>query len=113
MKFVRNIHGIRIKKCCASCINKQLKGNSSIVDHVCLAGEGLVKADYLCDAWHMNPNFDAAGKGTGQVKKKEYIDFLRKNLPEGDYSIGYTQGLRAEYLQKHGDIFDKDFNTTF
>lgn len=109
MKYVRNTYGIVVKKCCASCIHRHLQGKGANVNRICDAGEGLVNSGDLCADWAMEPSLHNAGKGDGAVKSEKYINYLKKELPNGDFSVGNTDRLRTQYKREYGDIYDSNF----
>lgn len=95
---VTNKYGIKIKKCCASCLHKRLNNEKT---RNCTLGETNVNPKYLCPSWAMSvePNLDNAGKGGGRIRKKEWFAFLDKS-PHGDIEI-----TEKEFNKKYGSRF--------
>ena len=91
MEFYKNIFGVSIKKCCASC---KFMTHKDADLRSCTKGYRGVGKDFLCGEkwWEMNPGLQNAGKGGGKVKKYEYLHLL------------ITKGrLEAElWASKHG-----------
>lgn len=107
MQYVRNHFGIVIKKCCASCIHKQLQGKGAAVTRICDAGEGIIKPSALCQDWQMIPTLDNAGKGDGRVKCPQYIQYLRSKPIGGDTPVSV---FRKEWLESGKQLYDNDFS---
>lgn len=107
MKYVRNHFGIVVKKCCASCIHKQLQGKGAAVSRICDAGEGVVKPSALCQDWQMMPSLDNAGKGDGRVKCPQYIEYLRSKPIGGETPVSV---FRNEWLAMGNTLYDNDFS---
>lgn len=98
-KYFINKRGVKIVRCCASCASKHFdKGNQRI----CVANGCLVKKNGLCKSWQMAEHFDMAGLGDGQVKKKQYLDFIGRHRYTGKSDIF---SVRAEFEKEHGSIY--------
>lgn len=93
VEMVKNTHGVNIKKCCASCGNKELGNNDG--RRICLKGEGEVPTDYLCEDWMMSPKCQKIKCETfGLVKKPTYIAWLKNQVDEiNARDISEEQGL--------------------
>ena len=77
--FVTNSYGIRIKKCCASCINKKFTGKRyGPVSRACVLNKDIWTGNHgLCRSWNMDSNlYNNIGKLLGDIKKAEYIAFV-------------------------------------
>ena len=97
--FAVNQYGIKIRKCCASCKNKQYDKGLRL----CLKGEGHVHSDWVCEDWEMSANYEKAGNGHGKVKKRSYLAYIIDRREE-DERIS-LQGLRMEYEKNNGSIY--------
>ena len=62
---VRNAHGCKIKKCCASCQHKCIKGDGT---RVCATMMLKVEQKFKCKQWQMSDGMKNAGKGGGVVR---------------------------------------------
>ncbi len=63
---VRNVRGIKIKKCCASCIFKDYLIDGT---RICLLhGEQPVESRDRCRHWQMSDGMKNAGRRTGVVR---------------------------------------------
>lgn len=75
-------HGVRIKKCCASCRNKDFDGTTG-ANRICKIGEGIVNKSDVCSYWDVNPILlDIELKANGMIKSKAYIQWLVKQVTE-------------------------------
>lgn len=93
-EFIKNRYGIKIKKCCASCIFHlpskkedrrvcEKTGEEHTLDYLCPSGtwemmrpDGTDKPGVL--------NLDNAGRSGGSVKTPSYIRFVRDNGPRAE-----------------------------
>ena len=92
-KIALNSHGLRIKKCCASCIHKYVEEDGS---RACPIIDEYVKSDHLCEHWAMDYNTSQAGVCRGRVHKKEYLMFA--------LAIRLGEGAEALNAKKRGEI---------
>lgn len=92
---VKNKYGIDIVKCCASCIHNQ--GAKTEFTRECDAGEGEVKPSSYCTAWRMKPALDNAGRSTGRVKKKAWIEYVKLH--------GKSEQAVRDFERKFGSIY--------
>lgn len=109
--FTKNVHGITVKKCCASCSYKDL----SRAKHVrfCTQHKKEVKACGLCSLWEMSKQGQLAGWSQGRVKRKEYLEYLLRECE--DWKLATQLGLhvemksieelRVKFEQEHGSIY--------
>lgn len=113
-KFYINSFGVKISKCCASCIHKKMDNSLRI----CLKGEGHIPGDYICKDWGLNPAFEKAGKGDGAVKKAHYLQYCLSRMTEEDtrfqqavkeghlYKRATPTEIRSEYNKSFGSIYE-------
>ena len=63
--FVRNRHGIKVRKWCGSC-QHSLPDCSG--ERFCELLQQYVEQDFLCGGWELSEGMQNAGRGTGIVK---------------------------------------------
>lgn len=126
IEFVRNVYGLRIKKCCASCAYKD--ETRSVRKRMCtMSGEEVSPCD-CCKAWKMNNLLMRAGKGKkGQVKRFDYLMYVLaereemlmvsaveelnpecEDAPEAETIAIETKSIgeiRMKFEQEHGSIY--------
>ena len=106
-KFTLNDFGVRIKKCCASCVwedatRLQTKRRcTKLKKDVC-------PSDY-CPKWAMSQQMMEVRKSVGQIKRREYQLYLLK-IREEEMKKGVEEGrdieeIRAEFQSLYGSIF--------
>jgi len=66
MVRVMNRHHIRVKKCCASCLFKDIDIDGS---RICTKTQLIVEANFRCPLWQMNEGMMNAGMAHGSVRK--------------------------------------------
>ena len=62
---VRNAHGCKIKKCCASCQHKCIEKDGT---RICSQMMLKVQQKFKCKNWQMSDGMKNAGKGGGVVR---------------------------------------------
>ena len=106
--FTKNKFGISICKCCASCMKKSFDKRLRL----CTVGEGLVLPSHVCKKWVMSPYLENVGRGTGYVKRKDYLLFALDRLMENGTAgrpvanIDSVGEVRSEFTRIHGDIYE-------
>ena len=65
---VRNAHGIKVKRCCASCQHKCIETDGT---RICALMMIVVWQRFRCKQWQMVDGLKNAGKGGGVVRDKE------------------------------------------
>lgn len=65
---VRNAHGVKVKRCCASCQHKCIEKDGT---RICAAMMIVVGQKFKCKQWQMTDGLKHAGKGGGVVRNKE------------------------------------------
>lgn len=105
--FTKNMYGIDVVMCCASCKYKRLDKNNRL----CTIGEGPVPADYLCKNWEMNDVLAKVGRGEGRVKKREYLQHaleasIARDAPSAQRLSGAILETRSKYQKEHGGIYE-------
>ena len=72
---VRNAHGVKVKRCCASCEHKCIdKGGA----RVCAQMMIKVEQKFKCKQWLMSDGMMNAGKGGGVVRLKGTTEVIIK-----------------------------------
>ena len=64
---VRNAHGVKVKRCCASCQHKCIEKDGS---RVCAQMMLKVEQKFKCKQWEMSDGMKNAGKGGSVVRQK-------------------------------------------
>ena len=65
---VRNAHGIKVKRCCASCQHKCIETDGT---RICALMMIVVGQRFKCKQWQMADGLKHAGKSGGVVRQKE------------------------------------------
>lgn len=91
IKMVRNEHGIKVCKICASCQHKKVENDGS---RTCQLMELKVEQKFKCPKWKPAGHFAQAGSSKGRVKRREYLMFVfetrmqeREKLDQGLMSV--------------------------
>ena len=64
---VRNAHGVKVKRCCASCQHKCVENDGT---RFCALKMMVVEQKFKCKQWQMSDGMKNAGKGGGVVRLK-------------------------------------------
>lgn len=114
VELVRNVYGLRIRKCCASCAYQE--EGRLVTIRTCKKKETEVSPCECCRAWKMNPLLMRAGKGEkGEVKRYEYLMYVLaereddlaledKDTPEEDIESKLEE-IRMKFEQEHSSIY--------
>lgn len=106
-EFVKNQFGIKIKKCCASCMFHYASKKEDY--RICCINGEEHPLDYLCTdgSWEMmrpdetnkqsGMNLNNAGRAGGRVKTPSYIRYVRDNGPQPEE---YEKKYGSRYLTK-------------
>ena len=72
---VRNAHGVKVKRCCASCQHKCIESDGT---RVC--AQMLIKVEQMfkCKQWQMSDGMKNAVKGGGVVRLKGTTEVIIK-----------------------------------
>ena len=65
---VRNAHGVKVKRCCASCQHKCIKNDGT---RFCALKMMMVEQKFKCKQWQMSDGLKNAGKSGGVVRLME------------------------------------------
>ena len=102
---MRNIHGIEVKECCASCRYKDL--TRLMTARYCTVRNKSVKPKGCCKQWAISDQLEAAGSGRGKVKRRAYLRFLLEL--RSDESLADQLGIRNPH--KTIDQIRQEFET--
>ena len=68
IRCVKNKHCVKVKRCCASCLHKEITNEGA---RVCALMELKVEQMFRCKKWQMSKGLENAGKSGGVVRDKE------------------------------------------
>ena len=68
IRSVRNAHGVKVRRCCASCQHKCIESDGT---RVCASMMLKVQQRFKCKQWQMADGLKNAGRGGGVVRDKE------------------------------------------
>ena len=72
---VRNAHGVKVKRCCASCQHKCIETDGT---RVCAQMMIKVEQKFKCKQWQMSDGMKNAGKEGGVVRLKGTTEVIIK-----------------------------------
>ena len=109
---VRNAHGAKVKRCCASCQHKCVDGEGK---RICAQMMLKVQQKFKCKQWQMSDGLQNAGKSVGKIKRKEYLAFLLeiRSAESDDIQRGIItkqerktlEQIRQLFTEKYGNIY--------
>ena len=67
IRCVKNKHFVKVKRCCASCLHKEITNEGA---RVCALMELKVEQMFRCKKWQMSKGVENAGMGGGVVRLK-------------------------------------------
>ena len=110
-KYVLNQQGLRVRKCCASCMHKTETTSDKYRE--CLKHGIIVSPGDVCNDWMMSKPLRMAMKSEGRIKRIDYLMFVL-NVRQSEWEA-HDQGLdvtpvsaeqlRTEFEQEHGSIY--------
>ena len=71
---VRNAYGVKVKKCCASCLHKCVNNDGT---RVCERTQLIVEQHFKCKLWEMSDGLKNVRRRQGKVKRLEYLLFVQ------------------------------------
>ena len=74
-KICKNAHGVKVKRCCASCEHKCIEKDGT---RVCAQMMIKVEQQVKCKQWLMSDGLKNAGKGGGEVRLKGTTEVIIK-----------------------------------
>ena len=111
-EFTRNVHGITVKKCCASCKLRKIMSDRG---RVCSLNGKKVKAKHSCEQWEMSQRLQNAGMSGGRIKSWRYLTYYRERwivqreeLTAGRISAAAmlsVEEIRQEFEKEQGSIY--------
>ena len=72
---VRNAHGVKVKRCCASCQHKGIEKDGT---RFCALKMMVVEQKFKCKQWQMSDGMKNAGRGGGVVRLKGTTELIIK-----------------------------------
>lgn len=110
--YVRNMHGVKIKMCCASCKERLMTSDRG---RVCGLNGCQVFGCQCCEHWEMEPLLQNAGMSGGQIKSRRYLRYYRERWTEQREALMTKriqatelltrEDIRREYEQEYGSIY--------
>ena len=111
VKTVLNPCGLRVKKCCASCINKLVDNDGM---RLCPIHDMFVESNHVCKKWQMDYNTSQAGVCRGRVHKKEYLMFaLAIRLGEGVEALKAKKQGKPEPESRTIESIRREYETDY
>lgn len=113
-EMVKNDHGVRIVKCCASCANcaedcAKMRANV----RMCMAGHGEHDKSYLCSDWKMKKFYqDFELKPFGRIKKPEYLKWLLAKV-DGINAMDIEEKDKRQLVTNLPDIYEKEMGCRY
>ncbi len=110
VEMLTNEYGIKIKKCCASCDNKEYDEQGL---RCCRLTGKHVRGKGLCDNWSMNEGLKCLGCRHGKVQSRAYqltLMEIRVSEPTAiakgkDVSLTPVECIRRDFEQKNGSVY--------
>ena len=96
VSYARNAQGIAIKKCCASCVFKELTIGRN--PRRCMVRDESVKPREYCCLWAMSSQLEAVGTAQGRVKRKEYLEYLSEQREAEQYACQLNEDFKPKRL---------------
>lgn len=105
--FTLNIFGVRIKKCCASCVWKDATRLQT--RRRCTKQRKDVSPGHCCKHWDLNRHMMEVRKSVGNIKRREYQLYLLKireeEMRSGTEAERSIEEIRAEFERLYGSIY--------
>ena len=73
MKQMKNVRGVEVKRCCASCHHKWIENDGT---RICTLMMLKVGQHFCCKQWQMSDGLQNAGKGGGVVRHIDTKEIL-------------------------------------
>ncbi len=107
-EFFVNNNGLRMRRCCASCIHKDY--TESVNYRTCKIHKVDVVPSEVCESYETDPKYMDEGGSLGQVRTKHFIDYLTERLLEPEVP-GVKKptpfSVEKEYTEKYGSPYVK------
>ncbi len=81
---VRNAYGVKVKKCCASCLHKCVDNDGT---RICEKLELKVEQRFKCKQWEMADGLKNVRRRQGKIKRLEYLLFVQDVRTEEQEAI--------------------------
>ena len=110
VEMLTNEYGIMIKKCCASCDNKEYDEQGL---RCCRLTGKHVRGKGLCDNWSMNEGLKCLGCRHGKVQSRAYqltlmeirVSELTAIAKGKDVSLTPVECIRRDFELKNGSVY--------
>lgn len=112
--YARNEHGVKVKKCCASCKMREIKSEGG---RICSLNGKPVEGSHCCKQWEMRRRMQNAGMSGGQIKSWRYLTYYRERwIQQRDAfyakrirpsELLSAKDFRKEFEKEHGSIYVK------
>ena len=110
-KFKQNCYGVNIKRCCASC---QHKAETRLITmRHCKRHDKDVNPIDHCSDWCMSDNLRMAGRGEGEVKRKEYLLFVLNIREQEAIAAERGDSVVEKSVSELRMVFEKQFGTIY
>ena len=106
---VRNEHGIKVRKTCASCQSKTVDNEGT---RICGLMQLKVQQKFKCQKWQIAEGYEQAGSSRGMVKRREYLMMVfevrmqeREKLDQGLMTadeVATLDSLRQRFEEETG-----------
>ena len=106
--MVPNDYGIMIKRCCASCANRDFDDQER---RCCLLIGKHVRGNGVCDDWSMSDGLAILGCEHGKVQRREYqLSLMEVRTSELNAKVrnvepASVESIRRDFELKHGSRF--------
>ena len=107
---VANDFGIMIKRCCASCANRDFDEQER---RCCQLTGKHVRGNGVCDDWSMSDGLKCLGCERGKVQRREYqLSLIEVRTSElnatargKEVELASVESIRRDFELKHGSRF--------
>ena len=111
VSFLRNMHGLRIKRCCASCAHEL--GSRQLTQRRCRKQQRDVNPSDCCDEWKMKEQLWKGGRETGRVKRREYLAFLADERERESIATESGRHIVTKSIGQIREEFERDYGSVF
>lgn len=107
-EMVANDYGIMIKRCCASCANRDFDDQEL---RCCQLTGKHVRGNGVCDDWSMSDGLKCLGCERGKVQRRAYqlsmieVRTSELNAKVRDVEPASVESIRRDFEVKHGSRF--------
>ena len=109
-EMLTNRYGIKVKKCCASCANKEYDEQGL---RCCQLTGKHVRGKAVCDNWSMNEGLKCLGCKHGKVQSRAYqltlmeirVSELNEIAKGKDVGLTPVESIRRDFELRNGSIY--------